>query len=555
MTLFDTGDYWRHPGLWPGADETVMTDDQAAELLWPGITTHKRLDRDGGRRAYRVGNGGDAVTSETGWWDEAPIVDVKPNKRVWARRVARFVALAVGVAVIWWPLWPVALVVAVLGPLAAVLEVVVLAVAVLVSPWLRDYLRAAPRRSVERVFRWRWPSIASHAGLIAPAHGALRSPDLLSVSFGGRWWRPESMTLVLRVLPAQEDQDKWSKIARRLAIQLGYSLATPVVVDSLRLEVRLRREVLPTMLELGVDVTVGDLFDDPHRVPLGVSSLGGLTEWELDRPTNTSVVVAGGMGGGKSSVASDALAWFRRQVELGRPGEAIVLDPKALGDYAWCEDWATVCQTDEGMWAAIGYVYSEMIRRAAILRRLKLRTWVQLPPEEMTVFGGRILFIADELVNFFLLRGGTNKEAAARAKASWVQLEMITSMGRALGINCVLMTQHAIAEHLGPFGSTMIANTNARIGIGALEPSGAKTLFKETGEAIAARTRHVIPGRMIVMALGSTDASALPMAAQAFYPSDRYVASLPPLPASPERLVRRFDRFEDEPVIEVQEVA
>ena len=38
MTLFDTGDYWRHPGLWPAADDTVMTEDQAAELLWPGIT-------------------------------------------------------------------------------------------------------------------------------------------------------------------------------------------------------------------------------------------------------------------------------------------------------------------------------------------------------------------------------------------------------------------------------------------------------------------------------------------------------------------------------------
>lgn len=41
MTLFDTGDYWHHPGLWPGADDTVLTDDQAAELLWPGITTTK----------------------------------------------------------------------------------------------------------------------------------------------------------------------------------------------------------------------------------------------------------------------------------------------------------------------------------------------------------------------------------------------------------------------------------------------------------------------------------------------------------------------------------
>lgn len=41
VTLFDTGDYWRHPGLWPAADDTVMSDDQAAELLWPGITSGK----------------------------------------------------------------------------------------------------------------------------------------------------------------------------------------------------------------------------------------------------------------------------------------------------------------------------------------------------------------------------------------------------------------------------------------------------------------------------------------------------------------------------------
>ena len=38
-TLFDTGEYWRHPRLWPPADETVMTEDQAAELLWPGMTS------------------------------------------------------------------------------------------------------------------------------------------------------------------------------------------------------------------------------------------------------------------------------------------------------------------------------------------------------------------------------------------------------------------------------------------------------------------------------------------------------------------------------------
>lgn len=38
VTLFDTGDYWRHPGLWPAADDSVMSEDQAAELLWTGIT-------------------------------------------------------------------------------------------------------------------------------------------------------------------------------------------------------------------------------------------------------------------------------------------------------------------------------------------------------------------------------------------------------------------------------------------------------------------------------------------------------------------------------------
>jgi len=494
------------------------------------------------------------VNGETGWWEQAPIVDVEPNRRVRIRRFVRLVGLVVGLVRIWWPVLPVAVFLALWGPVAAAAEAVVLVAVVALSPWLRARLRSAPMRTMERVFMWRWPAIASHASLVMAAHGALRLPELVSVSFGGRWWRPESMTLVLRVLPAQEDQGSWPKIARRLAIQLGYSLATPVVLDSLRLEVRLRREVLPTMLELGTDVKVGALFDDPHRVPLGVSSLGGLAEWELDRPTNTSLIVGGGMGGGKSSVASTALCWFHRQIELGRPGEAIILDPKALGDFAWCEDWATVCQTDEGMWRAIGYVHGEMIRRAGILRRLKLRSWVQLPPEEMQAFGGRILFVADELVNFFLLRGGTDKEAAARAKAAWTQLEMITSMGRALGINCILMTQHAIAEHLGPYGSTMIANMAARVGIGALEASAAKTLFKESGEAIAARTRQVIPGRMIVMALGSTEAAALPMSAQAFYPSDAYVASLPALPASPERVVRRFDRFADEQAIEVEEV-
>lgn len=501
-----------------------------------------------------MGHGGDAVSTEPEWWEQAPIVDVEPNRRVRFRRYMRAVGLLVGLARIWWPVLPVAVFLAVWGPLGALLEGLVMAAVLVVSPKLRAGLRSAPMRSVERIFTWRWPAIASHAALVAPAHGGIRFPELVSVGFRGRWWRPESVSLVLRVLPLQEDQASWPRIARRLGVQLGYSLATPVVLDALRLEVRLRREVLPVMLELGTDVKVEGLFDDPHRVPLGVSSLGGYVPWELDRPTSTSVFVGGSMGGGKSSVVNTGLGWFHRQLWLGRPGEAIVIDPKAIGDFMWCESWASVCQTDEGAWAAIDYVHDEMIRRAAILRRLKLRTWVDLPESEMARFGGRILLVVDELLNFFLWKGGNDKAAALRAKEAWVQLEKITSMGRALGVNVILATQHPIAEHLGPYGSTMIANSAGRIGIGALEPFGAKTLFKESGEAIAARTRQVIPGRMFVMALNGDEGSGLPMPAQAFFPSDRFVASLPELPGSPERLVHRFDRFADETAIEVEEV-
>ena len=216
------------------------------------------------------------MNSEVGWWEQAPIVDVQPNRRVRIRRVVRFVGLMAGLARIWWPVLPVAVFLAVWGPLGAVLEAGVMAA--VVGGVARGCGPGCGRRRCGRwsgCSLWRWPAIGVPRRLVMAAHGALRLPDLVSVSFGGRWWRPESMTLVLRVLPAQEDQGSWPKIARRLAIQLGYSLATPVVLDSLRLEVRLRREVLPSMLELGTDVKVGALFDDPHRVPIGVSSLGG----------------------------------------------------------------------------------------------------------------------------------------------------------------------------------------------------------------------------------------------------------------------------------------
>ena len=87
------------------------------------------------------------MNDETGWWEQAPIVDVQPNKRVWLRRLVRFAGLTAGLARIWWPVLPVAVFLAWWGPMAALAEAVVLGVAVVVSPWLRAQFRAAPMRS------------------------------------------------------------------------------------------------------------------------------------------------------------------------------------------------------------------------------------------------------------------------------------------------------------------------------------------------------------------------------------------------------------------------
>ena len=35
MTLFDTGDYWRHPALWPTLGEDEVSLDEQARWVWP----------------------------------------------------------------------------------------------------------------------------------------------------------------------------------------------------------------------------------------------------------------------------------------------------------------------------------------------------------------------------------------------------------------------------------------------------------------------------------------------------------------------------------------
>ena len=49
MSLFDPNDYNLHPVLWPPAGPGVMSDDQAADLVWPGVTSTpgQRVDTPG----------------------------------------------------------------------------------------------------------------------------------------------------------------------------------------------------------------------------------------------------------------------------------------------------------------------------------------------------------------------------------------------------------------------------------------------------------------------------------------------------------------------------
>jgi hypothetical protein len=57
--------------------------------------------------------------------------------------------------------------------------------------------------------------------------------------------------------------------------QLRFALNTPVPLDALTLEVRMRRNRSPDLIRLGVDVPLSALRPEPGVIALGESSLGG----------------------------------------------------------------------------------------------------------------------------------------------------------------------------------------------------------------------------------------------------------------------------------------
>lgn len=465
------------------------------------------------------------------WFETAPIVDVVPNRRVFARKLYRAASLTVALARTWWPLWLPMVVLRSVAPwwLAAGLVADAALMAVILSARARSWFTRLPNRTGEAVFRWRWPRLCAQAGVVVPADGAIRFPRLVDVELHGRRpWAPDWMWLRCEPV-AQQEANTWSVIGSRLARQLRFAVNTAIPVDDLTLDLRLRRERLPTKVVLGTDVPLERVAPDGSRIVFGDSALGGHVAWQLDQPTRTSLLITGTMGGGKSDVQNKTLLWVRERILAGDPIHCVVIAPKGGGEFDWCEDFTQVI-VDDPMLAclAVAWIRAEVRRRAAYLKRRKVGTWLQLEPAERARLGGRLVIIIDEFVAFInepvLVSppgDGTGKKARDIDLMQLAQrdLQAISSQGRALGVNLVVATQHAIGETMGSkFGSTLIANLGGRIGVGALEPSGAATLFgKSHGESVAARSRARIPGRMFYAGLSTDEAGDGPVAGQGWY--------------------------------------
>jgi hypothetical protein len=83
------------------------------------------------------------------------------------------------------------------------------------------------------------------------------------------------------------------------------------------------------------------------------------------------------------------------------------------------------------------------------------------------------------------------------------------------------------SEHLGTYGSTLLANLGARIGVGGLEPSGAGALFgKGNGETIAARLKARVPGRFFYQGLSGGEGGDGLVLGHGWWATDELVAAL-----------------------------
>ena len=403
-----------------------------------------------------------------------------------------------------------------------------------VNGWYRARLRAAGDRTRAIVFRAYWPYLCSFCHFIEIGGRRPRTATLIGVEFGlGNWVRPDWVRLTIEPctthLPAT--WDRYESMLRR-HIRYRSSTWTTAPGDPNRMIITCQRRPLPHSITIGTNIDPveftptradGGVLKPADRILLGVSAVGGRMSWCPDEPGRAMLFIGGRQGGGKGVIAQRVLFYglaTHRTRDAGR-WRMRVCDPKAMGEFNWLQPHGVeVSKTPAAMFAMIHEFRSEMERRAQVLDRLGAQNWLDVPVAELAVEGmdGRELLVLDELVTLLTMKGivplvdppkveGQPKQRPIDPYQVMIgDLQALFAMGRALGMSLVPMTQHPIAEHMGPFGSTMKANLGARIGVGNLEPEGAGSLFgKAHGETIAHRLRAGIPGRCVYQGLATRD--------------------------------------------------
>ncbi len=487
-----------------------------------------------------VSLGVDALATAAGPWAPPPPVDATPKRLGFLRRVRPFLMAVVRLVWVLRPLvapvaaGPVLVLVAsvvgvrlgpapvVLGPPLGLLAVTA---GLLASARYRARCRRAFRQSQEVAFRLFWPTLCSLCGLITPGARRTRVPRLVSVEFGPGVFRPQWIRL--EVVPlAQHDRSTWDRYEDRIGRELRYRFSSWIPSEITGgMEITVLREPLPKHVEVGRDVPVDRLgrrveasTGSPRDlVLLGVAARGGGVVWRPGESGRSMLFIAGRTGGGKGVGSSNVLA---HAVTAG--WEIFVANPKRSGEFRWLTPVASIAKTPNGIFSMIAAVRAEMDRRADLLDEVfGVAAWDQVPVEELARhrMDRRVLLFIDELVRVTTMKGLATPPpppADLPKNQRWQpvdpyvramgDLQLIMSNGRSLGVSVVANTQHPIAEHLGPFGSTIKSNFGARIVVGAIEPEGASALFgKSYGESIAEVLRSGIPGRMVYQGLAGAD--------------------------------------------------
>lgn len=442
--------------------------------------------------------------------------DVEPRRFGALRRYGPWVLAAVRVLVVAWPvLVPVMVGAVVAGPVGVIIVGLVAWVVAARVGWYRRLVAGIRPRVLAVVFRVQWPSVCSLCGFVMAGHRRARYPTLRSVEVGPGWRRPAWWRL--EVVPlAQHDEPTWHRYGSRLQRQLGAMAHDQVITDgSGSVVITLARRPLPRLLATTRELLGGADQSGRDRVVLGVDVMGDPIVWTPDDDGRGMLFIGGTQGGGKSNLIRQILAHgLAATIDPARDSwQAVVIDPAGV-DFGWCREWATVATTPTEMFAAIISLRAEIDRRAQVVAAHGVNHWLKLPAEtgQANDMADRIVLVVDELVALMAMKGRVllnPPEGKGRPLDQYpvmaAALADTAAMGRKVGVSVVAATQHPIAEHLGPFGSTLKANLGARIGTGALEPEGAGALFGKTdSQDVAAFLGSRIPGRFVARSLSAT---------------------------------------------------